>query len=279
MKTILKRNKKISILLGSVFLFATGSASAAINVVEPSVGSKKDQMQQIKEDRKADMQDRICDRMEELGGKIQERLRTRNENQQQNRDKNEVRIQTRMQEQLENIEQRRQLRDQKREEFYLSLQERAQTEEQNAAVSEFKNSIEDAVEIRRAAVDKAVDDFHDGVQQAIDDRNSSVDNLVSDYQKSRERVAAEVKNVCDISSDAVGVRQSLQTKLQKAKDDFKLSKQDIPNVGEKVKELAQIRKEAVRKASEDFVAAVKSAQEKMRSEFQTEVKNTDLEVE
>ncbi|MCK9378819.1 MAG: hypothetical protein M0P97_01590 [Candidatus Moranbacteria bacterium] len=275
MRTIFRDNKKISILLISAFLVAAGSASAAIDA-SSSVGSKKDQMQQIKEDRKADIQDRICDRMGELGSKIQERLRMQNENRQQNRSNNEIRLQTRTQEQVNNLEQRRQLRDQKRAESYTNLQAMVQTEQQTVAILEFKASIEEAVKTRRLDTDEAIDAFHKGVQQAIDDRNSSVDGLISEYQKNREQITVEVKNICSTDGDVVGTKQSLQTKLQQAKDDFNASKKDIPNVSEKVRELAQIRKEAVNDASEIFMEKVKTAQEKLRAEFQNKVESVDL---
>lgn len=270
MKKIFTKNKTTIAFLSSCLLFA-GVAGAANNANNPDIESKKDQMQQIKDDRKEANQDRICDRMEELAGKIQTKLKTRNENRQQLRTESENRLQIRLQERESALNERRQIRDQYRNEFYANLQERAKGQQQEEAVSEFKNTVEDAVEARRDAVDAALDAFSNGVQQSIDSRKTSVDSLIAEYEKNREQLAAEVRNFCETNGDAVKARQTLQNRLQQAREEFKADQKEISSVGDTVKELAQVKNEAIRKASETFLSVFKEAQNRLRAELGTVV--------
>ncbi len=266
MKTNFIKNETILISLSFCLLLA-GVASAANNVNDTDIESKKDQMQQIKDDRKAENQDRICDKIEELAGKIQTNLKTRNENRQQLRMESENRLKVKMQERESTLIQRRQVRDQYRSEFYARLQERVKTQQQKDAVSEFEDTIEDAVKARREAVDAALDIFHDGVQQAVDSKKSSVDNLIAEYEKNREQLAAEVRNFCETSGDVAETRQTLRNRLQQAREEFKTDQKEISSVGGTVRELAQTKNESIRKASETFMSVLKDAQNKLQAEL------------
>lgn len=278
MKRIFTKNKTTIAFLSSCLLFA-GVAGAANNANNSDIESKKDQMQQIKDDRKAANQDRICDKMEELAGKIQTKLKMRSENRQQIRTESEKQLETKMQEREDALTQRRQVRDQYRSEFYDRLQEKAKNQQQEAAVLEFKNTIENAINTRREAVDAALDIFHDGVQQAVDSRKTSIDNLIAEYGKNREQLAAEVRNFCETSGDAVKARQTLQNRLQQAREEFKVDQKGVSSVGDTVKELAQVKNEAIRKASETFLSVFKEAQNRLRAELGTVVDDETSNVE
>jgi hypothetical protein len=269
MKNILEKNKTVFIL-SAIFLVATTGTAGAVNANKTDVENKKYQMDQTKDDRRAEIQGELCERISEVAGKIQENLQTRNEKQIQLKEKNETRLQTKLQEREEKLSQRRVLRDQNREEFFLKLQERAKNQNQEDAAIEFKDTIEKAVETRRDLVDEALSAFHDGVQEAIASRNASNEALLAEYKKNREQISAEIKGVCENGGNAVQARQSLQSKLKVAKDDFKTDREEIVTVGEKVKELVQIKNAAIRAASEAFVSDVKSAQDKFNSEFEIE---------
>ncbi|HBO16491.1 MAG: Chromatin assembly factor-1 p180 subunit [Candidatus Moranbacteria bacterium GW2011_GWE2_35_2-] len=266
MKKIFTKNKTTIVFFSFCLLFA-GVAGAANNANNSNIEDKKDQMQQIKDDRKATSQDRICDRMEELEGKIQTKLKTRSENRQQFRIESEKQLEAKLQEREDELTQRRQVRDQYRSEFYARLQERVNNQQQKDAVSEFKNVVENAVNTRREAVDDALDIFHDGVQQAVDSRKTSIDNLITEYGKNREQLTAEVRKFCETSGDAVKARQTLQNRLQQAREEFKVDQKEVSSVGDTVKELAQIKNEAIRKASEVFMSVLKDAQEKLQTEL------------
>lgn len=273
MKTIVSENKIITIIGAFILVMVAGVASAANGNKANAIGSnndQRDQMQQVKDDRQAAAQDRVCEKMAENAERLQERLRAREENQQQRKIDSENRLQLRIQERDASLDQRRQLRDQNREQSYENLQLRVSTDEQQAAVAEFKNEVEKAVTVRRAAVDAAIDTFHLGVQQAVENKNSKVDGLIAQYNQQRARVASEAQNFCN-KGDVTQAQQTLQNRLQQSREEFKISQDKLPNVGTQVKELAQVKNTAIRTASEAFTATIKAAQDKLNEVLNNQI--------
>jgi len=157
--------------------------------------------------------------------------------------------------------------DANREEHYVELEKRAQTEAQKQAVVDFKKAVNDAVTARRLAIDTAIEDFKTGTDQAMASRKDSIDKLKIDYQNAVKAAIAKAQTDCATGLVPATVRQTLTNDLKAAKDKFNSEKQAIDKLQATKDQLIATKKAAFEKAISDFKAAMEKAKSDFKAAF------------
>lgn len=209
----------------------------------------------------------ICLKIDEILSKINERM-------EQREDQIKERIQNRIQEAEKNRGQRdenliefRENADEWREESYEKLEARAETDEQEAAVEEFKEAIEAAVDARRAAIDAAIDAFRGGVDGAWADHQSSIEGAANTCREAVKTAFEKAKSDCEDGIDAKTVRANLHASLQTARNQLKEDKTGVAKMRDLMDDLVEAKKTAFEKAVSDFKAAVQAAIAELKKSF------------
>ncbi len=157
--------------------------------------------------------------------------------------------------------------DEKRNEWYARLEDRADTDGEKDAVVKFKQAAEDAVDTRRNAVDAAISVFRKGVDMAIVGRKDSLKSARDTFKTAVDAAVAKVKTDCDNGETTITIRSNFKTSLKTAREALKTDRKDTDKVGAQVKALAETRRTAVKKAIADFDAALKNALTELKQAF------------
>ncbi|MFH0853655.1 MAG: hypothetical protein V1853_04605, partial [bacterium] len=119
----------------------------------------------------------------------------------------------------------REIWDENRLDRYFQLRNLVHNDEQSAAIEIFIEKIDQAVAVRRAAVDQAINNYQNSLQNLIDQRNTTVQSAISRYQSSIS-VALDAANFDCANGNAVSeVRKSLADTLETAKSALTASRQ------------------------------------------------------
>ena len=95
----------------------------------------------------------------------------------------------------------RKKQDERRNEYYKKLEERAKTEEQKEAVLKFESQIEAAVKTRRAAVDAAIAAFQKGMDDAIAQKTDSAEAAAAAFQSAVQAAFSQGQSDCESGID------------------------------------------------------------------------------
>jgi Na+-translocating ferredoxin:NAD+ oxidoreductase RNF subunit RnfB len=157
--------------------------------------------------------------------------------------------------------------DQRREEWYARLEDKADSDTEKDAVVVFKQTIESAVDTRREAVDTAIEAFRKGVDDAIAGRKSSMQSTRDDFKTAVETAIAKVKTDCDNGEKTATIRSSFKASLKAAREKLSTDKKDVDKVGKQVKALAEVRRVAVKKALDQFEVTRQAAIATLKDAF------------
>ena len=151
---------------------------------------------------------------------------------------------------------------------FKSLENRATTDDQKAAVSAFESTTKDAISKRETAVDAALATFRDGVKNLIDSRKEGVGTDMTALKDAIDAAFSTAKSSCSGSNpDAASIRTTLRTAIQAARTKFQTEKQGTPKVGENIQPLIDARKASVDKAMADFKATMEQARTTLKKAF------------
>lgn len=149
--------------------------------------------------------------------------------------------------------------DQKREEHYAKLTEKAVTDVQKQAVEVFKQAVEKAVSDRRTAQDTARQSYRSGVDAILANRKSTLEAESGDFKLAVEAALAKAKTSCENGTPVDTVKSVLKTDLEAAKSALKTAKDENGKVSEEIRALVEVRKTAIQSAKEAFDAAMQDA--------------------
>lgn len=209
----------------------------------------------------------ICSRMDAIYENIENRARDREQKIFEISQEKKSRIEERRNLITQNLESRRFEWDENRKERYAKLMERAQTDAQKIAVVNFQKAIEEAVAQRRNAINKATEEFRGSMDSALSDRKNLIDKAVETYQKDRKEAFEKAKASCDAGRSSSEVRAQLHSDLESALKKFRSSRMSAEKLNEKVKLLSETKRQAVKKAIEDFRNTLNLEISKLRSVF------------
>lgn len=157
--------------------------------------------------------------------------------------------------------------DAKRDANLNVLKGRAKTEEQKAAIEKFISAVNNAVSIRRKAVDAALAAFKEGVATVLNGRKVVIDQAIKNFESAKNAVLEKARADCASRIDQKIVRQQTTNGIKAARDKFKEEIKGTAKVGEQVSALTKTKRVALDNAQEDFQKAFEAAKEELKAAF------------
>ncbi len=176
---------------------------------------------------------------------------------------------------------RREMRDTQRQAFYDKLLMKAITDEQKTAVQQFETTIEEAVTIRRAAIDNATKKMQTDVDALTTKKQDEIDQLFADYKTAENAAIVKAKGACtDTSSetDLKSIAKTLNDDLKTARETFRSGVRDTRTMGSEIHVLTQRKKEAAQNAIDAFKVTMLKARVELQNAFGS-ITNVDGEME
>jgi hypothetical protein len=208
-------------------------------------------------------QDRYCERVTQLADQYDSRVSNKVETAQNRWNERYQKMTENRQEREATLKEDRAKRDANREQFYSKLGDKALTDDQKQALADFQLAIENAVKIRRSAVDASVDSFRSQVDSLVIARKTEREQAMNEFQTEMKAAFASAESACNSGTDVVTVRSDLKTNLQGAKTKLQSRVQSMERLGEQVSSLASQKKTEIQNAVTIFKASVKTAQDNL----------------
>ena len=169
---------------------------------------------------------------------------------------------------LDNKNANRLRHEEKRGVLFSKLEEKAGTDEQKAAILAFKTAVQNAVSQRQAAVDVAMNTFHIGANTSIDENRAKIDELVTVYKNAISVATEKAKNACaQESADAKAIRDTFRADMKTATDKFREDRGAIEKVKASFDSVSLARREAVKKANDEFKEKLEKARADLKAVF------------
>lgn len=258
----------ISILLFSFLVF--DDVSAVSGNANSNASGAREKAAAKREEIKADIAEKLCDRISDLESKITGRL-SNFENKTQERWRNR---EENWEEKTGNVDGRlanfREKQDENLKAHIAKLTEKATSDEQKTAITKFQSALETALFAKRAAVDSALDTFRDSVNKLVSDRQSSLDAAAATFKNSVASAFDSAESDCSSGKDAKTIRQNLHANLKAARQKFVNDRQSVAKIGDQVQALNETKKQAIQKAVADFKTALQNAVSELKKSFPTE---------
>lgn len=199
---------------------------------------------------------KIAANITEHKGQLQERKENRDDTISQNRDNRDA-----------ILENKRSDTDGRRSEMYAKLEAKADTDAKKAAVADFKDTVEKAVDTRRVAVNTALETFRKGVDAAVVGRKDDMKKNADAFEAAVNNALEKAKADCDGGSDQETIRSNFRSALTAARASLKEDRSASDKVSTEMKALAETRRTAVKKAVESFQATMQSAKDTLKQVF------------
>ncbi len=165
----------------------------------------------------------------------------------------------------EALEAKRENWDARRAERFSKLTGRAVTDEQRAAVEEFRATVTDALGDRRIAVDTAITEFRGDVDALSAAHKAALNEAITDLKEARDAAVAKAKADCAAGVDPVTAQATFEASMKAAMDAFMAAKENIKQP--EMQTIIETRKTAVSRAMDEFQSVMRAAQEKLRLVF------------
>ena len=150
------------------------------------------------------------------------------------------------------LEKSRAIWNSKRDVEFVKLSNKAKTEAQKTAVSNFKQAITDAVTARQSAIDAAISVYKTGLSSIMDSRKTAVEADLTTFKTETDAVLAKAKTDCDSGIQTKIIKTSTTSGLKDARTKFNSSLKDTAQMKSDLKSLSNIRKTSFVKAQSDF---------------------------
>lgn len=249
---------------------------------EEMIADKKEAIADKKEDIAQKKVNKICERITNTIDRIQSRVQNREEAALGKMEQRRAQVQEKRTMQNKELEERRMQRDQQREQFYAEMMNKAQTDEQVAAVEKFKETVEAAVQKRRDAIDAATEQMRTNTDVLVDERIGSASDLYTSYQENEATILAKAESYCTDESteeDLKNIAKDINDELRSAQEKYKKGVIEQKKISAEVQAIAQVRKRAVQLAIDDFTSSVNQARMELRKAFELEDVDSDDSVE
>lgn len=139
------------------------------------------------------------------------------------------------------------------------------TDAEKEKMMAFKTSIENATQTRKEAVDSAVKAYRDGTEKIMKERKTMIDGITGAYKNAITEALAKAKADCASGIDSKTVATTFRTAQNVAKEKMKTDRMTAEKISEEVKNLVEVRKQAVEKARTDFKMTTEKAREALKN--------------
>ena len=212
-------------------------------------------------------QQNFCSLLANLTLKFDQRIANQETKLAEKKEKIAEQLKERWQKRGEQLVKRRTKWDENWTKHYQKLLGRADTDAEKQAVETFKNTIDEAIAKRRAAVDAANKAFQESIEQARLARKSDIETIVKAFKESAKAAYNSAKTDCDAGKEAKTIRETLNNALKAAREKFNTDRQATEKLGPEQSEIMTARNEAIKKAFDEFKATLKTAKETLKAAF------------
>ncbi len=160
----------------------------------------------------------------------------------------------------------RQTRDVKHDTRIEALMAKADTDAERAAVTKFETTLNNAVKVRREAIDAAVKTFREGVDNLVNGRFGTLDTNIAAFRTAMEDAIEKAKADCAVDKDP---KPEFLASVKAARDNFKTTKPEM--IKTEIQALANARKVAVDAAVNSFKTTMRAAFEELKTAFGGEI--------
>ena len=211
----------------------------------------------------------FCSRLSDYLGNM-ERLMGSSETELKNsRATNLTRLQNRQTTADERLKDLRKRQDERMRGHFTSLEKRATTTAQKAAVAEFEQTMENALETRRSAVDAANANFRDELKTLTDKRREATETLKIAFRNSVQNATTEARNACKTSLELQTIRDNFHAALKSAKEKFAADLRELDKIKTMLGQLTHARRKAITEAEKTFLQTLKTATQKLKTAMKT----------
>lgn len=242
-------------------------AKERVEARQAQIEERANEREAKREEREADREKKFCTRFTEIVEKMSNRMEERGSKIKENVSNRETNMDEKREERDNKLDGNRDEQDARRAKLYAELEARADTDAEKAAVVTFKETMDDLVKTRRAAVDAAITAFRSGVDASIATKKDGASSAYTDFKAAMDAAVAKAKSTCESGTDPDTVRDTFKSDMESAREALKGDRSELEKVGEKVKALAEVRKTAVEKALTEFKAGAEAARATLKAAF------------
>jgi len=228
----------------------------------------------IKNERKAKKNAIICERIDKTMARFEERQKARVQKGIDNVESGLHKMESRRQNNRQRLQERRNSRDVQRQVFYTKLEAQVQTEEQVAAVAKFKKIVEEAVQVRRTAIDATTRETQLANDALIAGKKAKIVKLYNEYEADRVKTMSQTRAKCDdttTSEDLKGFAKAANTQLKQLRTEFRAQLSQTRQTSTGVKNLVKGRNEVIKGVVATFKTTVDAAREELKLAFNESV--------
>lgn len=157
--------------------------------------------------------------------------------------------------------------NQQRQNQYASLLTKAKTDEQKAAIEQYKNTIEAATLARRSSVDAAIVGYRGAVDMDIASDRGNIEGIGQDFASDVRQAISTAKNSCAQGAEPSQVRAGFAASLQAAHQKLDVARDGTDQVKVGLQTLDQTKRAAIEQAIGQFRQTAESAAQTLRSSF------------
>lgn len=206
----------------------------------------------------------ICSKVEDMNNKITMRLGDKQKDFQKRRQDNLNNIKDKVQAKNSQLAILRLQWDKNRMSHYEKLIEKSTTQEQKAAIEEFKSIVESAVTKRRDLFDKATQDYQSTIDYAMNNRQNGLEEVSNSYKSDITRSKEQLEKDCQQDKSESDIRNSFNNSIQQAKRNLESNVAGVDQLALQINQARQNRTKALEQAMSEFRATIESAKEELR---------------
>lgn len=155
----------------------------------------------------------------------------------------------------------------KQDEKLNSALAKATSTEQKLAITEFRNAVKSAIEVRQKAIDDARNVYRGAVDKIVTDRKANTNNALTAMKSAIETAVAKAKTDCSNGLDVNTVKSDLKQSVQNARNVFKNSIQNLGKINDSIKSVATTKQASFDKAHTDFKTALETAKTNLKAKL------------
>jgi hypothetical protein len=156
----------------------------------------------------------------------------------------------------------RQKWDAQRDTALTELDTKALTPEQKAAAETYKQTVLDAVAVRRAANDEATKTFRSGIDALVTSHRAAIDQQITTFKATIQNAQAAATKACASNSQTSAA--AFRATLKGARTTFKIDRAADVRAGEQVKALAATRNANMKANDATMKATIDSARDALK---------------
>lgn len=161
----------------------------------------------------------------------------------------------------------RETQDERRNSWYAKLEVAADTDAKKDAVTEFRKTVENAVETRRDAVNAAIESYRNSVDALVASQKETRTSALDAFSSAMEAAAAQAKSDCEAGKGAATIRSTFQTSLKSANTQLQSERKENTNLSTTLKGLVETKRTAMKSAHNTFKSTLERARVNLKAAF------------